>query len=1182
MAADSVSIRVPVEVWTEGKTDWKILKRAKELLGIRLDIDFHQYNDNMGDDKLLKTLKTFSEHPNTTPMVFIFDRDNKEITSQVDGGNEQFKDWGNNVFSFAIPLPDYRRDREGISIEMYFKDEELCRPATGGRRLFLSSEFRERSGKHKDEPTIHYAHAGALKGMTNVERTKIIDQDVFDAKGNNIALTKADFAELVCSGIYPFDSLDFGEFRQIFSIIAKIAKQSEKYQNILFPDTIPFLESVRGMDSGKQFLALFQAISHLTRLALQLFIAVTIRYYEHKIVNEPSDGKKRYSEIKRIISDSFREPSLIVLHKLAEKCYFIIDAKAPDALSEMKNCFDISFRLGSIGNFWDDLETLIPPEFGTAKLVNKSDLHKDLFKHVLKMVAEYGSKSSEVIEQGLSEAQDNPSISIEHWFNAYKSLLAYLTPIYSNPVVFRTIRYFDPDSGKDVVDIRKYYLDRIETDTEYLARTDDEYELKASEILLSETKSVRIYPLLFVRNDALYLYVRTFPGGYEYYSFKNNNYFREANKRKFSYSMFKISNQQELFWTDVLPRENEISGIRANIPEQDSGIFVGRRRKLTQIKKEVIEIVNENGIVYGPGGIGKTALMIHLCKELYGEKDKDNVSFNNIIWVSAKDNLYNYLNNTIDTKDPQVKSLDAILMAILRFFEFENIHEYSFADRKELTLMLLEEKKVLLIIDNLESIPQNEQQKIISFFGTDVKVRLKKRPTNFKVIATSRQHVPLGFRPVELSGLEFMDAKKLISNIHARYKSSKPDLTDSQKKTMYQVTVGVPLLMKHCLARVYEYNEPFDGVIRSLPEYSNTIVQFSFSEIIERLRGETVGLSILLLLEIVDRPLMIRQIADILEINEYEIENKVPLLANFECVKRVNLDNQEKYALNDEIRLLSKSLLRKHKDLTQDIREKYFKNYTIDKQLDYSVEEKKIIQIFDDYLRDSQYSIAEDFIKGEIKRNPNSVILNYYYAQYLKNQRKEPDKAITILENLRELTHNHPFILKSLFSCYASASVPNYEQADILVSQIRANMGGSLDDDLSLLLEIGWFYIHWSSSLKWSKGIDHFEERRRQEQYKFLADKALEILKPMEMQIAQQRVPKELTDTQKSEVYYLLAQGHYNRWEYDLALRFIAKAIEYADTVSNNTWPQECRGFQKRITSTKSFWDKNPWIDRRK
>ena len=63
-------------IWTEGKTDWRIYKKALQSLGSNLQISFHESNKDMGGDRLLKSLQTFAEKENSTPLIFVFDNDN--------------------------------------------------------------------------------------------------------------------------------------------------------------------------------------------------------------------------------------------------------------------------------------------------------------------------------------------------------------------------------------------------------------------------------------------------------------------------------------------------------------------------------------------------------------------------------------------------------------------------------------------------------------------------------------------------------------------------------------------------------------------------------------------------------------------------------------------------------------------------------------------------------------------------------------------------------------------------------------------------------------------------------------------------------------------------------------------------------------------------------------------------
>jgi hypothetical protein len=209
---------------TEGKTDWKHLKAALDRLRRagefqQLEVDFLEYEDDlqMGDAELLKMCRVYCKTPRDRVTIFIFDRDNPSVLKDVQRGDADYKDWGNSVFSFALPVPSHRHNNPEISIEFYYKDCEITRADSLGRRLFLSNEFHPQSGLHRSEPL----HCMAL---TKIRRSvvTIVDEQVFDRTGANVALPKDDFANHVLNRVGPFDSLDVSEFAHVFRLITSI------------------------------------------------------------------------------------------------------------------------------------------------------------------------------------------------------------------------------------------------------------------------------------------------------------------------------------------------------------------------------------------------------------------------------------------------------------------------------------------------------------------------------------------------------------------------------------------------------------------------------------------------------------------------------------------------------------------------------------------------------------------------------------------------------------------------------------------------------------------------------------------------------------------------------------------------------------------------------------------------
>ena len=207
---------------TEGKTDWmhlkKALKRFKEdRLYIDLNIKFLEYEYEMGENVLNNMLESYAKKENSQKHIFIFDRDTKHKDVKK-YQKEEFSKHTNDVYSLCIPKVN---GIDGICIENYYKDKDLCKEDKKGRRLFLGDEFykngNSRCGKFQ---TRMLNKAG--------KKLSIIDEGVYRNEDreykNSVALSKYNFANNIVNDIEGFDDFNIENFRLVFDVIRKIAK----------------------------------------------------------------------------------------------------------------------------------------------------------------------------------------------------------------------------------------------------------------------------------------------------------------------------------------------------------------------------------------------------------------------------------------------------------------------------------------------------------------------------------------------------------------------------------------------------------------------------------------------------------------------------------------------------------------------------------------------------------------------------------------------------------------------------------------------------------------------------------------------------------------------------------------------------------------------------------------------
>ena len=354
-----------------------------------------------------------------------------------------------------------------------------------------------------------------------------------------------------------------------------------------------------------------------------------------------------------------------------------------------------------------------------------------------------------------------------------------------------------------------------------------------------------------------------------------------------------------------------------------------------------------------------------------------------------------------------------------------------------------------------------------------------------------------------------------MAKLYEKYITVAEQLSLSQQEKLHEVTLGIPIVIKHCYARYFEFSDSFNYVMNTTGRYEDEIIQFSFKEILQQIETadeNRVQLRVILLLELISYPLMTRQISDILNVDVQIIDLCIPSLIDFQCLSRTPAEGMEKYEINPEIRLLTRALAQKHSELSSKIRNNILSSYTLDKQLDYSDAELQLVGLYNNYLSEQNFLEAENFIKDQITKNPDSIVLKYYYARYQKNYKRDAINALKLLESIREKSRNHPEILMLLIECYVDLSIPNFEQASVYANELT----GIEDEDLKIRL--AEFYVRWSTAMKMKRFDDPFEERARQSKYKDLAGHALSILQDVK--------------SRTHHVYYLLAQSQFNIWDY--------------------------------------------------
>lgn len=237
-------------VITEGATDWKHMKTAMAVLKDKeeyielfdgLDFEFFEYEPNnspveaihkvqMGNSVLSAICENVCKIPQDVVRIFIADRDHEETNKKLGSKEKNYKNWGNNTFSFLIPVPSSRVDTPDISIEHLFTNDEiktevLCDDGIT-RRLYMGNEFDTRGlapgiDRYCEKAKICGPDKiGVIEGSQGDKITSIEGNDGVA----NYALSKMNFAKHVVA--HP-ECFIFDNFVEIFKIIKAIIEEGK-------------------------------------------------------------------------------------------------------------------------------------------------------------------------------------------------------------------------------------------------------------------------------------------------------------------------------------------------------------------------------------------------------------------------------------------------------------------------------------------------------------------------------------------------------------------------------------------------------------------------------------------------------------------------------------------------------------------------------------------------------------------------------------------------------------------------------------------------------------------------------------------------------------------------------------------------------------------------------------------
>ncbi|MBS1790995.1 MAG: tetratricopeptide repeat protein [Acidobacteria bacterium] len=310
-------------------------------------------------------------------------------------------------------------------------------------------------------------------------------------------------------------------------------------------------------------------------------------------------------------------------------------------------------------------------------------------------------------------------------------------------------------------------------------------------------------------------------------------------------------------------RGSKRAAIPNNLPRLQ--YFFGREVELKKIADSLAEDARGWGaLIDGPGGIGKTSLAIRAAELVPAGR------FSRIIFLSSKEREL--------TADGQrslgnfvVPGYLEMLNAIARELDKPDIAKTTEEGRAEAVLRALRGTDVLLLLDNLETLPESDRDQLFAF--------LNHLPSGCSAIVTSRRRSDASAVIVRLDKLEWPAASELIAELAKNYDLLRR-ATDAERRALYEDTGGNPLLIRwiagqlglgrcRTIASALEF-------LRSAPAGNNPL-EFIFGDLLDTFTANETN--VLAALSYFTSPMAVKFIAELANLNEAAAQGALSDLA---------------------------------------------------------------------------------------------------------------------------------------------------------------------------------------------------------------------------------------------------------------------------------------------------------------
>jgi AAA ATPase domain/MalT-like TPR region len=267
-----------------------------------------------------------------------------------------------------------------------------------------------------------------------------------------------------------------------------------------------------------------------------------------------------------------------------------------------------------------------------------------------------------------------------------------------------------------------------------------------------------------------------------------------------------------------------------NLSHKSYRKFIGRELEIAELLNRISPNYRQHiNVVRGIGGVGKTALVTEVAYQCWEAKKAashtSNIPiFDAIIFTSSK--ATDLVGNQVLDRPEKEPQLTDIFRVIADVLNDPTIPQVLPEEQHRKVKDVLSKQSTLLIVDNMETLLEQERNIIMSFLN-DV-------PNSTQVIITTREF--LGFDSISINSLTRKESSDLL-NIQAKNKNIKAkDINDKNwRQKIYNRFGGIPITLIYAVGKLAA-GYKIDDIVN--PELTTTedLGKFCFESSIEPIR----------------------------------------------------------------------------------------------------------------------------------------------------------------------------------------------------------------------------------------------------------------------------------------------------------------------------------------------------------